>query len=216
MTDKNNSIEVFQTRLLETIAWCNLKIRVGDPIDSLRTPEFCPEPITRNIYVPTAGQKRKLDWKDANLIVKDLDYSGFDTPEKRFAVMDTLAEQRADALRAENAYPDLSHPDFSGGRLIINDFLNSDVCGMSIMQSEGFFDEYDIAPWDTWIGFAKGERTGALICWVPSEFIALVEGGIAVNPVDCISWATEYQQYGYQGGLDASFFEQLKAHGLLL
>jgi hypothetical protein len=118
--------------------------------------------------------------------------------------VEALAEQRARLLQLANAYPDPDERDvlvkgLSGGRLLVCTGLDESVAdGAAQAESRGFFDIYDLAPWDTWICYVRpqGEdngRTGQgqatyVLSWVPSAFVSLVEDGIRVNPVGCIRW----------------------------
>ena len=118
------------------------------------------------------------------------------------ASVDALAEQRARLLQLANVYPDPDERDvlvrgWSGGRLLVCTGLDESVWdGAAQAESRGFFDINDLAPWDTWICYARPQgkdngRTGQapfVMSWVPSAFVNLVEDGIRVNPVGCIRW----------------------------
>ena len=46
--------------------------------------------------------------------------------------------------------------------------------------SEGYFDDRDIPPWDTWVAWIEELDRQYLICWVPAEAMAAVSAGIGV------------------------------------
>ena len=56
-------------------------------------------------------------------------------------------------------------------------------------MSQGFIDEDEIAPWDTWIEAIGGH----VLTWVPAAFVSLVADAILVNPEECIRWASDWE-----------------------
>jgi hypothetical protein len=56
--------------------------------------------------------------------------------------------------------------------------------GAARVASEGFFDDDNLPPWDTWVAFSRG----ILLSWVPPQLIPLAQVGIDVNPEVCIRW----------------------------
>jgi hypothetical protein len=73
------------------------------------------------------------------------------------------------------------------GRLLLNDPCENLADGAAEFSSSGFFDAYNVPPWDTWVEF----RDRTLVCWVPVELVPLAEMGIDANPEQCIRWAEE-------------------------
>lgn len=170
--------------LIQTILWCQLHARAAEPEHSLRTPELRP--------------RADFAW-------------GKDTPN---AVL-RLAQTRAELLKNTGSV-EVQEEQVSG-RLLLADPKESDLCGLSVFESGGYIDTDDVPPWDTWVHYAHedtvagGKRASYLLCWVPSCFVPHVEKGIAVNPVECFFWATEYKARGYNTAL----LRQLQAQGLL-
>lgn len=135
---------------------------------------------------------------------------------ERQKIVDTLADERAKLLRSTGNYPDGLVEDLEGGRLLICFGPTESVWdGASEVESRGFFDEYDIPPWDSWLCWTREtpeesqvrrqefsrlrttflpdraldwERS-YLISWVPPQLIEVATSGIEVNPVDCIHFA---------------------------
>jgi hypothetical protein len=74
------------------------------------------------------------------------------------------------------------------------------ACGVAEAESKGFFDVDNIPPYDTWVWMVsdtrlvvrEGEKreveANYLVAWVPSDFIQLANGGVVVNPEQCIVW----------------------------
>jgi hypothetical protein len=71
------------------------------------------------------------------------------------------------------------------GRLLLCEVRESVADGASDYATQGFFDLYDIPPWDTWILYIDH----VLISWVPLHFVTRVQRGIDVNIVQCLRWA---------------------------
>jgi hypothetical protein len=57
--------------------------------------------------------------------------------------------------------------------------------GAARYASQGFFDDDNVPPWDTWVAFSQG----ALLTWVPPQLLQLAQSGIDANPECCIRWA---------------------------
>jgi hypothetical protein len=128
------------------------------------------------------------------------------------AILSVLAERRANLLRQSNAYPGDFPEGLAGGCLLIADPHNSDTSGLSMPETGGFIDIWDVPAWDTWVDCMEGQYGTILLCWIPPSFISLTEDGIAVNPMECFFWAPEYRARGY----DIPFLQELKDAGLLL
>lgn len=56
-------------------------------------------------------------------------------------------------------------------------------------ETEGFFDENDLPPWDTWVAFIR--ESGTLVSWAPPSFVATVEKAIRTHLVDAYAWLTD-------------------------
>lgn len=111
-----------------------------------------------------------------------------------------ISHQRWTALR-KNGITDLrSVEDLRGGRLLAY-FPDANLCdGVAESVSQGFFDENNIPPRDTWVWMAEEQPnitddiTGSfLIAWVPPAFMELANAGIFVNPEGCMLWLDTLQ-----------------------
>jgi hypothetical protein len=65
--------------------------------------------------------------------------------------------------------------------------------GAAEVQSDGFFDVWNLPPIDTWVSFFfDGRRRHTsrryLLCYVPRWAVTRADAGIEVNPEDCIAW----------------------------
>jgi hypothetical protein len=80
------------------------------------------------------------------------------------------------------------------GRLLTSWGCNYSLgSGEAADASGGFFDEYDLPPWELWVAYATPQADvrypgPALIAWIPRALIEVVESGIAACPADCIAW----------------------------
>lgn len=87
------------------------------------------------------------------------------------------------------------------GRLILINPVDTVADGTAALHSEGFFDYYELAPWDTWVAFAEDIpeltvsadclMTNYLIVWVPNSSLNQVYCGRVVCMMDNISWLRE-------------------------
>jgi hypothetical protein len=80
----------------------------------------------------------------------------------------------------------------AGGRLLVY-FPDLDLaCGAAEAESRGYFDVHNAPAWDTWVAAIQDDEGGHecpyLVSWVPAEIVPLAEGGIRVNPEQCILW----------------------------
>jgi len=89
-----------------------------------------------------------------------------------------------------------NHPEIKNSRLLVCNSAASDASEASEIETNGFFNSWDIPPWDTWIAvFPDLDREsrlpweGYLISLVPSSLISLVQAGIDVNPCEVLYWA---------------------------
>ena len=74
---------------------------------------------------------------------------------------------------------------FDGGRLL-HYFPMENLCdGASRYASNGFFDDDNVPPWDTWCSYDNDTLTS----WVPEILVPLAQLGIDANPEQCICWA---------------------------
>jgi hypothetical protein len=183
----------FRRRLAETVAWCAPRADLSDPANCLRTPAL-----------------RPANWFETAKTSFGFEYR-WGKPEEDEEVLRVLATRRADLLRKTNTYPDSLSDGLAGGRLLIADPRDSDVCGLSPVATGGFIDDWDVPPWDTWVDCMQGNYGSILLCWIPASFIPLTEQGIAVNPVECFFWASDYLSHGYP----AMLFRELEEEGLL-
>ncbi len=74
--------------------------------------------------------------------------------------------------------------------------------GVSEDETDGFIDETNTPPWDTWVTMADD----VLISWVPSAMIVRVQAAIVCNAEECIAWLSDLQR---------PFLNELREHHLV-
>lgn len=85
-------------------------------------------------------------------------------------------------------------PELGGGRLMIY-FPDRGLCdGAAEQETDGFFDVFNVPPWETWVGYFKdppghcGSDDSYLLAYVPAALVELADAGMLVNPEECILW----------------------------
>ncbi len=220
-------------RLAETIAWCRPHIAVENPKDCLRTPELQPSNITI-----------RSDRSHDNKYDSGFEYAWGSLKEKQ-DVVNAVSKRREELLSEGKTDTSPLPIDLKGGKLLIIAPEDSDICGLSVWEAEGFIDDEDVPPWDTWVGYFEESITpeetyvrqtqalyrasynqsnqhdfeewspqltvSYILCWIPREFVSLVNEGVLVNPVECFFWAGEYQRRHFNTPL----LRELDSLGLL-
>jgi hypothetical protein len=185
-----HEIETFKKRLAETIAYCALWEKGTDTLvdqfrsASLRPPEFTGDPCMSE-----------------------------HTHNQIPYIIDNLIEKREDLLQIQQiVLPQLKLP-LAGGRILAFDPDESTCDGASMFATQGFLDDDNVPPWDTWIYYVMNgpkavpsQYHSYLLSWVPNSLVPIVSKGISTNSEECLCWATD---------LDTAFIQQLRQAGLL-
>lgn len=104
------------------------------------------------------------------------------------AVVRSVADARRRALGRPATAP---AADLAGGRLLA--FAPDD--NLTDLAAEvatgGYFDSYNVPPWDTWVGYACEPGRQYLVSWVPPVSVSTAEAGVLVNPERCLWWVDE-------------------------
>lgn len=148
-------------RLAETLAWCRPRLDPRDAMRCFRSEQLRP---SRNVV-----HECRLDAE-----VEDV-------------VADVVARRHLMIRDAGRA--DIGHclPEVDD-RLFVFRPQDSLFHASSPPMSQGYIDDDEIAPWDTWITALDGH----VLTWVPSPFVPLVSDAILVNPEECIRWASDW------------------------
>jgi hypothetical protein len=100
-----------------------------------------------------------------------------------------LAKARSRLVGAIEPVQDVAG--LAGGRLLV--FFPAETLqdGAAEAESDGFFDAANIPAWDTWVAVfddADEPAVDYIVSWVPPALAGFVNGGINVNPEECIRW----------------------------
>jgi hypothetical protein len=129
----------------------------------------------RRLLGPMENRLRSPDLKpDCNLNRSDFEFWA--------RVVADVVAKRSDRLK-QVVPPDTDETEGSG-RLLLYFPAENLVDGAAELSSNGFFDVNNIPPWDIWIDFSEG----ALVSWVPEEFVLRASMGVEANPEECICW----------------------------
>lgn len=79
------------------------------------------------------------------------------------------------------------------GKLVLAAPLVSVLDGAPAVEALGYFDSYELAPWDAWVSFAAElppfpEQATYIISWVPCRLLPAVQGAIDVAFLGNINW----------------------------
>jgi hypothetical protein len=164
----------FFANLLCAAVWCRDHANIDDPTSSLRS-SFLKPKLVLGDGMPRYAWDYKL-------------------PEPVAEVRE-LCRKRVQSA-AEN---DGNNDSLIKGRLLLYWPEESLADGAASQSSNGFFDDWNMPPWDTWISLTKVSGGTALVSWVPSDFVGLVSDGVWANPEECIQWLRmDHQKLAYQ------------------
>jgi hypothetical protein len=110
----------------------------------------------------------------------------------RFA--DVFTQQLAHKMVAS---AELAPQVFYPGRILVADYGLNIPDGVVEMETDGFFDEFDLPPIDTWFynGYSEPEG-GILFAWIPKQFAGLAQRAIDMQFLDILHWFVTPQGWG--------------------
>jgi hypothetical protein len=190
-------------RLAETVAWIGWpKEFLGAAV--LRTDAIRPDHLVGD---PPTGH-RGSDGHGFNMdvsLAKGADQWGVihaarkpSVAKSREAIVDYLTGTRAAVMRNNETYPKQLKTGLEGGLLLAFDPDNTLSDGAARVASDGFFDDHNAPPWDTWITYVGDARAAGsgrqswtefdsfLVSWVPPDCVDAVRRGISAIPERCV------------------------------
>lgn len=157
--------------LPKTMEYCNHRILNHHESDSNILRSIITEINGKSIY---SGDDKIQDWK--------IDYLNdnqwlHDIFQQQLASKKLIQIKKAKGLN---------------GKLISFNYNETLICGGSQASSNGFIDNYNFPPIDTWVWLGTFKKDDLLIAWIPNKFIQLAQAGIDANPEGCINWLSEW------------------------
>lgn len=150
----------FAQLAFETEAWCIVHFDAKDARASLRRAD------TRPPNYPTEPRAWPSDVPD--------DAYGFVAAKRRELLGRFQIELR---------------PKLRAGRLLVTDLFSNLAHGLAEVDTRGFFNGNDIAPWDSWVT----KLDSFLVSWVPNSLITIVERElIQTCPTESFGWVDQY------------------------
>lgn len=149
---------------------------------------------------------RSLDLQPPLLREDDLMISGSNLPihlranlnlQERQLVVSEVCEKRRQLLsRIASEERQAAH-----GKTLLFSPDQSLYDGAAELESEGFFDFYNVPAWDTWMLYVEDDIEkiyspdwmSYLVSWIPNDLVDIVNDSINVNPERCLSWAKDIQ-----------------------
>jgi hypothetical protein len=161
--------------LIDALDWCLRRADPANPRECLRTPDLQPylfnESRFQSVYDVAWARHLKL----AESGIAERFPHRLDDPEVEHD--------------SERQFP----PRLAGGRLLVwyRDLTVDDGVGESC--TNGYLDESDMPPWDTWITYVHPDDDpkaagGYLVSWVPAQFVEPVQEAITCNAYDALLW----------------------------
>ena len=147
---------------LETLRWCGPRLNAADPSACFRSTELTP----------------------LGHLITDCNYDA-----EVAEIVNEVVARRSNLLRSDSQDVGDALGLFSGDRIFAFRPLDSLFHGTSPPESNGYIDDWEIAPWDTWIGYWGGY----VVTWVAKPFVGLVNAAIAANAEDCIRWIDDWR-----------------------
>ena len=99
--------------------------------------------------------------------------------------------QRRHAIVRSERRATASSTALHGGRVLMCYFDETNQDYGSAEESLWFYDGYDNPPWDTWVACLDG----ALVTWVPPQFLNLADDGMAVECCQMLMWLENPRSY---------------------
>ncbi len=158
----------FICRLRETIAWCAERIKYSNAKAVLRSEALGNE-------LRAAAEEFEPDdlWASRWMIV-------------------SVVHRRAQLLQAKARRAEFPVAGgLSGGRLLLHFLDCSNHNGITADETEGFLDNSDTPPWDTWVDIVQAGESDQeiLVAWMPGDFVSLAQRAIDVECIGMLMWA---------------------------
>jgi hypothetical protein len=108
--------------------------------------------------------------------------------ERLRPVVSEVVECRRNLISVAGSVTDAA---LMSGRLLRHDLAETTCTAEPHAITGGYFDEYDVPAWDTWLGLvddAEHPMGGYLVAWVPDELVVDVDSAIKQSFEENICW----------------------------
>lgn len=112
-------------------------------------------------------------------------------------VVEEVVARRCQLVRQNKGVPTVLKQEM-GGRVLALDLSSTMYDSVAKEITNGYFDESDAPPWDTWLGLvvcgnavAGDDLFPLLLSWIPESDLELAQTGIEVCPSGCLSWVPD-------------------------
>lgn len=103
---------------------------------------------------------------------------------------DTFVDLFHRQLQFKHAVSDeLNYDDVYRGKILVIEHGENIPDGAADPETEGFFDEWDLPPIDTWFYNDYSETSGGILfAWIPEKFIELTDKAISIQLLNILNW----------------------------
>lgn len=170
--------KIYNDNLLLTQAYCDLQIKNGSKSFAEVLRSFNPQFNNHNIF----SFKRLSDYFTTEW---SLDPVMGDNKQFYNGLFEKQLEFKSGIIKSQSPFVK------PAGQVLVAEIDYTFIDGVSEEASQGFIDINDCPPIDTWFYLAFNKHTRLLFCWIPQQFVDLVEEGIKVNAVECFYWYSD-------------------------
>lgn len=160
-------------RLRRVVAWCTHRMTLG--LDNNR--------VFRSSY--QVGPRDVLNSSTTSMF-DESSRDGYWEADEILTYLELIDRYRIanpPPIRPEEIDP------FSRGELLLFDIEKNLSMGEICPETDGLFDDEEALGWDTWIGLFHSSLGGSLLlCWVPDEFVDVVERALHVLASGSTYW----------------------------
>ena len=202
------TLQILERRIAETAAWCRPRASLADPMKSLRSEQLAPP---ADIW--DDGPSHPLETFNARFLAQAV---------ARHGRVEDICKKRSEMLQEPRLAPNSPSP--KDGQIFIVDVSQSMNDGLAEWHTDGFFDVFNVPPWDTWLAYIVETKPNPppvggghldfmefLLFWAPAKFVPLAEAGRGCNAEACILRANDNAfDYGKSFAI-----RQLRAAGIL-
>ncbi len=167
--------EIFFKNLSLTQAYCEEKINDNSKSIARTLRSLNLEYKGRNVFQFKENKTNKIELVDWNFELFEDDYQLVE------AFFELQLSQKIQVIEGSKKYT-------YKGRVIVSEFGSVIMDGVSAIESNGFIDDYDLPPIDTWFYLLERHNLLFMFAWIPEKFEKFAHQGIEVNCLDILYW----------------------------